>query len=198
MTAARTLWRDEAGGRFYLLPSDVKPARGTLLLRSGATRTQSVRAAAVARYEVTRDEARAFLDARLGAFAAEGKRKVEDALAGLGIPVPGADSAPHPAAPAAVATDASTAGSADAQAEPGPGVRLFAALTGEAAETVGADRDALGRGLGTLLDGAADLLRRTSDGPEGEAEARERLRALGETLRAHGIAPPHGTLTSGG
>jgi hypothetical protein len=193
MAAERTLWRDEAGGRFYLVPSGVTPARGTLLLRSGATRAQSVRAAAVARYEVSRDEARAFLDARLGVSAAEGKRKVEDALAGLGIPVPGADSAAHPSATPAADTSA-----ADAPAEPGPGVRLFAALTGEAAETVGADREAFARGLGTLLDGAADLLRRASEGPQGEAEARERLRAFGETLRAHGIAPPQGTATSGG
>lgn len=178
MVDARTLWRDEAGGRFYLIPSGVTPARGKLLLRSGASRTLSVRAAAVAPYAVSRDEARAFLDARLHAFAAEGRQKVEDALAGLGIPVPGAPPASDPPPPV------------EAPAEPGPGVALFAALTGESAESVGADPEAFRRGLATLLEGAADTIRRASEGPEGQAEARERLRALGDTLRAHGIAAP--------
>ena len=180
MTDARVLWRDEAGGRFYLIPAGVQPVAGPLRLRSGASRTLSVRAAAVAPYQVSRDEARAFLDARLHAFAAEGRKKVEDALTGLGIPVPGA---PVPEPP-----PAEEAG--EAPAEPGPGVQLFAALTGEPAESVGADPEAFRRGLATLLEGAADTLRRAGEGPEGQAEARERLRALGDTLRAHGIAAP--------
>ena len=37
---------------------------------------------------------------------------------------------------------------------------------------------------------AADLLRRASEGPQGQAEAREPLRTFGETLRAHGIGGP--------
>jgi hypothetical protein len=84
----RTLWRDEAGGRFYLVPADADLPPGDLLLRAGATRRQAVDAGAAASLEVSRDEARAFLDARLDGFVAGVKRRVEDALAAIGVEVP--------------------------------------------------------------------------------------------------------------
>lgn len=86
--APRTLWRDEAGGRVYLVPDDAALPEGGLLLRAGATRQQAVDAAAAAPFQVSRDEARAFLDARLDGFIAGVQGRVEDALAGLGIEIP--------------------------------------------------------------------------------------------------------------
>jgi hypothetical protein len=89
VTVPRTLWRDEAGGRVYLVPGGVPLPEGPLLLRAGATRQISVDADAAAPHEVSRDEARAFLDARLDGFVAGVKGRVEDALATLGVEVPG-------------------------------------------------------------------------------------------------------------
>jgi hypothetical protein len=86
--APRTLWRDEAGGRVYLVPDDAPLPEGGLLLRAGATRRISVDEVAVAEFEVSRDEARAFLDARLDGWVAGVQGRVEDALAGLGIEIP--------------------------------------------------------------------------------------------------------------
>lgn len=176
------LWRDEAAGRFYLIPSGVRPSAGPVLLRSGAARTISVRRAAVAPYEVSRAEARAFLDAQVEAWAEETKGKVEAALARFGIAGPASPETAREE-PAAPEEDA-------APTEPGPGVRLFAALTGESEQAAAGDPEAFLRGVGTLLQGAAELLDRAAQGPEGEAEARERLRKLGDTLREHGIAVP--------
>lgn len=171
MAGVKTLWRDEAGGRHYLVPDDADLPPGPLLLRAGATRSVSVDASAVAPYAVTREEGRAFLDARVQAWAARTRQELAEAFSASG------DGA-----------DASAADSADPAS--GPGVRLFSALSGEPADAVASDPQALVRGLATLLGEAAAVMQRAGEGPEGEAEARERIRQLGETLRAHGLAPP--------
>lgn len=168
----KTLWRDEAGGRHYLVPDAVDLAPGPLLLRSGATRSVSVDPSAVAPYAVTREEGRAFLDARVDAWAAQTKQE----MAGLFS---------RPDAPAAGAGDTSSS-----NATSGPGVRLFSALTGQPAEKAETDPQAFVTGLAAMLGQVAAVMQRAGDGPEGEAEARERIRQLGETLRAHGIGPP--------
>jgi hypothetical protein len=167
----RTLWRDEAGGRHFLVPSDAALLPGPLLLRAGAAGRMEVDPAAVARYAVTKDEARAFLDAQVEAWAAQTKQEIADAFAGLGGSAGGPDAA---------ATDPAS----------GPGVRLFSALSGEPAESVASDPQAFVRGLATLLGEAAAVVQRAGEGPDGEAEARERIRQLGETLRAHGLSAP--------
>ncbi len=185
--ADRILWRDEAGGRHYLVQADAEFPPGALLLRAGAARTASVDPAAVAAYEVSRDEARAFLDARLEAWAAQTKGALAEAFSLVSETVDGEGEMPG-APPTVPLTSFSNEQPGDA--DPGPGVQLFSALTGEPAQSVGSDPEAFMRGLATLLGEAAALMSRAAEGPEGEAEARERLRQLGDTLRAHGIAPP--------
>lgn len=176
MSDARTLWRDEAGGRHYLVPCDVQLPPGPLVLRSGATRSASVAPAAVAPYQVTKDEARAFLDAQVEAWAARAKQELAAVFAPWRGPDPAEGAAP--------------ADSAGADPASGPGVRLFSALTGEPAQSVASDPQAFVRGLATLLGEAAAVVQRAGEGPDGEAEARDRIRRLGETLRAHGISAP--------
>ncbi|HEX9936210.1 MAG TPA: hypothetical protein VGB15_03785 [Longimicrobium sp.] len=190
----RTLWRDEARRRFYLVPDGVELAAGVLVLRSGASRRISVDEAAAAPYEVSKDEARAFLDAKLDGFVGGVKRSVEDTLAKLGIPPAPAASPPPPRGSAAPADDRAPSaeeptGGAAPPAEPGPGVRLFAELVGEAPERVG-DPEVFLRSLRTLGDHAAELARQAAQGEEGKAAARARLHALADTLRAHGLAVP--------
>jgi hypothetical protein len=172
----RTLWRDETGGRHFLVPSDAALPPGPLLLRSGATRSASVAPGAVAPYQVTKDEARAFLDAQVEAWAAQAKQD----LAAVFAPWRGPDRAEGSA----------PADSAGADPASGPGVRLFSALSGEPAQAVASDPHAFVRGLATLLGEAAAVVQRAGEGPDGEADARERIRQLGETLRAHGISAP--------
>jgi hypothetical protein len=190
----RTLWRDEARRRFYLIPDGVELAAGVLVLRSGASRRISVDEAAAEPYEVSKDEARAFLDAKLDGFVGGVKRSVEDTLAKLGIP-PAPAASPHPPRESAAPTDdrapsaEEPTGGAAPPAGPGPGVRLFAELVGEAPERVG-DPDVFLRSLRTLGDHAAELARQAAQGEEGKAAARARLHVLADTLRAHGLAVP--------
>lgn len=189
-TQPRTLWRDEARRRFYLVPDGVELAAGPLVLRSGASRKIFVDETAAAPFEVSKDEARAFLDAKLDGFVGGVKRTVEDTLAKLGIPASPANAAPTPSSAEPGETGASTVDSSDAPpAEPGPGVRLFAELVGEAPERV-SDPEVFLRSLRKLGDDAAELARQAAQGEEGKAAARARLHALADTLRAHGVAVP--------
>ena len=84
----RTLWTDDAGGRFYLVPDGVALGSGPLRLRSGAMRFADADPAAVAPYEVSREEGRAFLDARLDAFLGGARARVESWVDGLTRPSP--------------------------------------------------------------------------------------------------------------
>lgn len=184
----RTLWRDEARRRFYLVPDGAELAAGPLVLRSGASRQLAVDEASATPYEVTKDEARAFLDARLDRFVGGVKHSVEDALAKLGIPL-GGRATDGPAASASYTSMSDSAPVEGAPVEPGPGVRLFADLVGEAPERV-TDPDVFIQSLRTLGDRAVELARQATSGEEGKAAARARLQALADTLRAHGLAAP--------
>jgi hypothetical protein len=198
---ARTLWRDEAGGRFYLVPDDADPGAGALVLRSGATRVLHADPAAVAPYEVSREEGRAFLDARLDAFVDGAQSRVESWLDRLGVRpeqrggeaerAGATDARDHPQS-AGSAGDAEDAVSAEPLAAPqhGPGVKLFASLTGQAEERVAGSPEALLRGLGRLFESAAEAVAEARTDEEGREAVRARLRALGDQLRAHGISVP--------
>ena len=76
MNPRRTLWRDDAEGRVFLLPDDWKPPAGSLELRAGARRRIRVDPRAVAPYETTPEEARRFLDRRVDAFVAGAVRTI--------------------------------------------------------------------------------------------------------------------------
>ncbi len=74
-------------------------------------------------------------------------------------------------------------------AEHGPGVRLFAALTGESADDVAADPDAFARGMRVIGDQLRELVGMYfSDDEAQRAAARARFAGLRRTLREHGIA----------
>jgi hypothetical protein len=80
---------------------------------------------------------------------------------------------------------------ASTSSEVGPGVRLFAALAGEAPEDV-TDPEVFIRALRRLGDGAVEVAQQALRGEEGKAAARARLRALADTFREHGIPIPRG------
>jgi hypothetical protein len=187
-----TLWRDEVGGRFYLVPDGADPGAGPLVLRSGATRVLHADPAAVAPYEVTREAGRAFLDAKLDAFVGGTKARVESWLNRV-APLPRQGGEPGSAEgrvedlrPASAWPEDAPSAEAPPRPEHGPGVQLLASLTGETEDRP----EALLRGLGKLFESAAEAVAEARTGEEGREAALARLRALGETLRAHGISAP--------
>jgi hypothetical protein len=157
---ARTLWRDEAGERFYLLPDTVDAGTGSLVLRSGATRVIHAAPAAVAAYEVTREEGLAFMTTRMDGFIDGAESRVNSWLDRVAPLSP-------PAAAPRVAR------------EHGPGVKFVASVTGQTEERLTASPEALLRGLGKLFESAAEAVAEARSGDEGREAVLNRLGALG-------------------
>jgi hypothetical protein len=154
-----TLWCDEAGERFYLIPDGAEKRAGSLVLRSGATRVLHADSAAMAAYEVSREEGLALLNARVHAFAGEVQSWVNRVA-----PLPAQAAAPP---------------SGEDAREHGPGVNFVASVTGQTEEQLTASPEALLRGLGKLFESAAEAVAEARSGQEGREAVLARLRALG-------------------
>lgn len=79
MTAhtTHTLWSDPDRTQYYLVPDDADLPAGDVVLRTPAGREMNADAAALAPYAVTREEAKAHLDAQLEDVLAEMRTRVE-------------------------------------------------------------------------------------------------------------------------
>jgi len=157
------LWCDEAGERFYVVPDAAEKPAGSLLLRSGATRVLHADSAAMAAYEVSREEGLALLNPRAHAFAGKVQWCVESWLDRV----------------APLSHDAAASPPAEPPREHGPGVKFVASVTGQTEEQLTASPEALLRGLGKLFESAADAVAEARSGAEGREAVLARLRALG-------------------
>lgn len=168
-STSRTLWTDDASNRFYLVPDAVELPPGPLRLRAGASRHRDVDPATVAPYEVSREEARAFLDARFGAYVADVKGSVRGLVERFRRPT--APPGPPPGEPA------------DPRA-PRPGAQLFSNLTGiPAAELDGPE--AFARGLRRL---AGEDVEAAEEAGAIDQDAERLHRLAGEVDRAGAMA----------
>jgi hypothetical protein len=165
----RTLWRDDAGGRFYLVPAGGDPGAGALLLRSGATRVLHADPAAVAAYEVTREEGLAFMATRMDEFIDGTQLAVESWLDRVA-----------PLSPAAAAPPVD-----EGAREHGPGVKFVASVASQTEEQLTASPEALLRGLGKLFESAAEAVSEARGGEAGREAVLARLRSLGASSRAN-------------
>ncbi|HET6232747.1 MAG TPA: hypothetical protein VFE05_21915 [Longimicrobiaceae bacterium] len=174
--ASTTLWTDDVAKRFYLVPEDVSLGEGPLALRAGAFRRVAADPAAVAPYEVPKDEARAFLDRGFGEFVTGAR---DSLIATLGLtPFPKLDEP-------------------EESEGPGPGVRLFADLAGEPPERIAEDPQAFVDAFARMMRGAGDKLSRALRSEGGKDELRAAMSDLAATLKKHGIsADPAGAPTS--
>jgi hypothetical protein len=68
---ARTHWTDAARARHFIVPDDAELAPGSFALRTATGRERSVDESAVAAFEVTEEEARAWAKEQLGAVFGE-------------------------------------------------------------------------------------------------------------------------------
>jgi hypothetical protein len=170
----RTLWRDDAGGRFYLVPAGGDPGAGALLLRSGATRVLHADPAAVAAYEVTREEGLAFMATRMDEFIDGTQLAVESWLDRVA-----------PREPRGGKTGEADAPTPASDEEHGPGVKFVASVVGETEEQLTASPEALLRGLGKLFESAAEAVSEARGGEAGREAVLARLRSLGASSRAN-------------
>ncbi len=132
-------------------------------------------------FEVTRDEAKTWLNSQFGQVLEEAKGKLTNYLSKLGKSSP--ESEPE-------SEQKKTAGDETTSSEPAyPGLSLLSALTGEPVETLRTEPDAIARGIRQILsDLNAIFENATAPDAEKLQTARTQIQNLRSTLKAHGIS----------
>ena len=81
---SQTLWSDPERSRFFLIPSDRQLPPGDFNLRTITGRQMNVDPNALTSFEVTRDEAKTWLNSQFGQVLEEAKGKLTNYLSNLG------------------------------------------------------------------------------------------------------------------
>jgi hypothetical protein len=178
-TFAPQIWSDVNKSRQFLIPETEQLPPGDFLLRTAAGREMRVDPAAVAKFEITAEEANAWLKDQLGDV-------LKNLRSGLAARFSGKathgdrkdDSAPQKT------KDADKSGATH-------GLDLLAEMTGTSRANLDSDYAALGRAFRAYLtDTAGTALDAVSGEPERMARAQERMGQWAEVLRQHGISVP--------
>lgn len=175
-----TLWSAPESGRQFLIPNACQLPSGDFLLSTVTGREWRVDPAALAGFEVSDEEAKAWL-----------KEQLKDVMKKLGTGMSEAQS-PEAALSSAEEKSNKPGASDDTQKSSAtPGLDLLADITGTPRESLSADYAAVGRAFRSYLENMAGT---TSDAISGELDrmeaAREHMRRWAETLREHGVAAP--------
>jgi hypothetical protein len=180
MNTTKTLWSDSARIRHFLVPDSETLPSGDFILRTLTGRQQEVDPEALAPFEVTREQAKAWLKDQFGQVLQTAKGAVMDAL-GRGLAA-APDVEPPPSEQ-----------SASAKASPmtpgqSPGLSLLSALSGEPIDSLRTDAESVGRGvqkivaeLGAIFEDA------TAPEDAGLENARQRISLLRTILQEHGL-----------
>jgi len=174
-----TLWSNQERIRHFLLPSDVELPPGDFVLRSHTGQQRQVHEEAVAPYEVSREQATAWVRGQFGQALEQAKASLLEALRPL--QEPRARREPRRTAARGQPTPREETASSS-------GLRLLEALSGEPLERLASDPEALLRGLGHVageLGGIVDDA--IAADPKRLEAARERAKALRLILNAHGV-----------
>ncbi len=176
-----TLWSDSERSRFFLISGDRQLPPGDFVLRTITGRQMEVDPNALAPFEVTRDEAKTWLNSQFGQVLEEAKGKLTNYLSNLGKSSP--KSKPE-------SKQKKTETHTKNSSEPAyPGLSLLSVLTGERVETLRTEPDAIARGIRQILsDLNAIFENATAPNPEKLQTARTQIQNLRSTLQAHGIS----------
>ncbi|MGH6891166.1 MAG: hypothetical protein ACREEP_02790, partial [Dongiaceae bacterium] len=180
---ARTLWTDVDKTQRFLIPDSCQLPPGDFLLRTATGRERRFDPDALTDFEVTDEEAKAWLKEQLGQVTKKLGAGLRDALLG---PARQGSARDEP-------KEAPSSADGGKPESPTPGLDLLADLTDTPRETLSHDYGAIGRALRTYLsDTAGSAGDSVSGDPERMNLARERMDFWGRTLREHGIAaaPP--------
>lgn len=169
-----TLWSDLERSRFFLIPSDRKISPGDFPLRTITGRQMEVDPNALETLEISREEAKNWLNSQFGQVIEEAKGKLTNYLSNL------AKSAPKSQPGTEVKTSSETAYSS---------LSLLSELTGEPVENLQTDPDAIARSISHLL---SDLIKiwenSTAANPEQLQTVRNQIKNVKSILQTHGIS----------
>ena len=168
-----TLWSDVERSRFFLIPGDRKISPGDFPLRTITGRQMEVDPNALETFEISREEAKTWLNSQFGQVLEEAKGKLTNYLGSLG------KSATQSQPDTEVKTSSKTAYTS---------LSLLSELTGEPVENLQTEADAIARSIRHLL---SDLIKiwenSTAANPEQLQTARNQIKNVKSILQAHGI-----------
>lgn len=163
------MWLNSTQTRFFLIPAEQTLPAGDLVLRTLTGQAQSVDPAAAAQFEVTEEQAKQYVQARLGEALEQIPPAVSDYLGMLAHQAEKQEFAWSfkPGAPSPLVTD----------------------LLGFTPEQLRQNPELAKQWLGNLVDGLGTFLNQAaSSDPAEQAAAQQRIRSLQATLERHGVA----------
>ncbi len=180
MPTTKTLWSDLSRTRHFLVPDGEKLSSGNFILRTPTGQQLEVDPDALASYEVTREQAKAWLKEQFGQVLAEAKGTVMNALRqGLTHP-PDFQQRPQPHSPSA--TDP-----LDKPAD-SPILSLLSALSEEPVTSLGKDTESLLREIKKIAAELGGIFQdATATEEDGLDNARRRIRQLRTRLHEQGL-----------
>ncbi|MDJ0592860.1 MAG: hypothetical protein QNJ72_23195 [Pleurocapsa sp. MO_226.B13] len=168
-----TLWSDVERSRFFLIPGDRKIPPGDFPLRTITGRQMEVDPKALETFEISREEAKNWLNSQFGQVIEEAKGKFTNYLGNLG------KSATQSQPDTEVKTSSKTAYTS---------LSLLSELTGEPVENLQTEPDAIARSIRHLL---SDLIKIWENSTAANAEqlqtARNQIKNVKSIFQAHGI-----------
>jgi len=180
MAKTMGLWSDLSRSRHFLIPDDEKLPSGDFILRTLTGRQQQVDPKALEPFEISQEQAKAWLKGQLGQVLQSAKGAVMDALSrGLAkmqeFEPPQSEPSPSakkkPAAP-----------------ESFKGLALLSALSGEPVERLRTDTEALSHSIQKIVAELSGIFEDATASADGSLKnARQRVRTLRTILKEHGL-----------
>ena len=175
-----TLWSDIERSRFFLISGDCKIPPGDFPLRTITGRQMEVEPNALAPFEISREEAKTWLNSQFDRVLEEAKGKLTNYLSNLGQSA--TQSQPDSEQKKADTEEKTSS-------EPAyPSLSLLSELTGEPVENLQTEPDAIARSIHHIFSNLIAIWENaTAANPEQLQTARNQIKNFRSILQTHGI-----------
>ena len=180
MITLKTLWSDFTRTRHFLIPDNENLPSGDFILRTLTGRQQQVDPKALEPFEISQEQAKAWLKDQFGQVLQSAKGVVMDAL-GRGLAKMQEFEPPQ-------GQKSPSANERPKEPEPSPGLALLAALSGEPVERLRTDTESIERGIQKIVAELSGIFE-DSVAPDNDSldKAHQRIRTLRTVLKEHGL-----------
>ena len=175
-----TLWTDISKTRYFLIPDDISLPNGDFLIRTTTGKKCQVDLEAVKEFEITKEEANAWLKDQFKTVMGQLKTGLKASLFSSSSQNDSVNE-----------NKQHKADSAENKKSATPGLDLLADITGTPRKRMDNNYSAIGQALKAYLkDMTSTVADAVSGEPEQQESAREKMNAWRETLRKHDIKVP--------
>ena len=188
MGATKTLWSDATRSHHFLIPDSDELPSGDFELRTVTGRQKHVDADIIAAYEITHDEAKAWLKGQFGQVVETAKESILDSIRSKMAQEPDLDAWFGKRSETFTSKPESISASKPEAKTDSPALSLFAELSGESFEQLQTDPQSVGRAIQTLFAQLGTMFTDATARDEARiAAARERTKNLRSIMQQHGL-----------